>query len=107
MIYEWRIYEAFPGKMTALHDRFQKFTLRLFQKHGIKVVGFWETIVGTSNTLFYMLAFESMAEREKAWNAFVADPEWIEAKKVTEKDGPLVQRVINTLLGPTAYSPLK
>jgi hypothetical protein len=40
MIYEWRIYEVMPGKMNLLHDRFQKITLKLFEKHGIKVVGF-------------------------------------------------------------------
>jgi len=107
MIYEWRIYEAVPGKMPALHDRFQKITLKLFQKHGIRVVGFWEAIVGTSNTLYYMLAFDSMADREKTWNAFISDPEWIKARQETEKNGPLVQRVFNTLLGPTAYSPMK
>jgi len=107
MIYEWRVYEATPGKMSALHDRFQNVTLKLFEKHGIKVVGFWEVVIGTSNTLYYMLAYESMAQREKAWNAFMADPEWIKARRESEKDGPLTQRVVNMLLRPTAYSPLK
>ena len=107
MIYEWRIYEAVPGKMGALNDRFQKITLKLFEKHGIKVVGFWETVVGTSNNLYYMLAFENMAHREKAWNAFIADPEWIKARQETEREGPLVQRVFNMLLRPTSYSPMK
>ena len=107
MIYEWRIYEVMPGKMNALHDRFQKVTLKLFEKHDIKVVGFWEAIIGTSNTLYYLLAYENMAHRENAWSAFMADPEWIRARQETEKDGPLVQRVVNMLLKPTSYSPLK
>ncbi len=107
MIYEWRVYEVVPGKMGALNDRFQKITLKLFEKHGIKVVGFWEAVIGTSNTLYYMLVYDDMAHREKAFNAFLADPEWIKARQETEKDGPLVQRVINTLLRPTPYSPMK
>ncbi len=107
MIYEWRVYEVVPGKMNALHDRFQKITLKFFEKHGIKVVGFWEAIVGTSNTLYYMLAYENMAHREKAWNAFISDPEWIKARQETEKEGPLVQRVTNMLLRSTPYSPIK
>jgi len=107
MIYEWRVYEVVPGKMNALHDRFQKITLKFFEKHGIKVVGFWEAIVGTSNTLYYMLAYENMAHREKAWNAFISDPEWIKARQETEKEGPLVQRVTNMLLRSTPYSPTK
>ena len=107
MIYEWRVYEAMPGKMIALNERFHKITLNFFEKHGIKVVGFWQAIFGTSNTLYYMLAFENMAHREKAWAAFTADPDWIKARGETEKEGPLVQRVHNMLLKPTPYSPIK
>jgi hypothetical protein len=107
MIYEWRVYEAMPGKMTALNERFHKITLDFFKKHGITVVGFWEAIFGTSNTLYYMLAFENMAHREKAWAALMADPEWMRARQETEKEGPLVQRVHNMLLRPTHYSPIK
>ena len=107
MIYEWRIYEAMPGKMSALNDRFRKITLKLFEKHDIKVVGFWESIIGTSNLLYYMLVYDNMAHREKVWNAFRADQEWIKARRETEKGGPLVQRVVNTLLRPTSYSPMK
>jgi len=104
MIYEWRIYEVMPGKMDALHDRFQKIILRLFEKHCIKVVGFWETIVGTSNVLYYMVAFEDAAKRGEAWDAFYSDPEWI---KTSKEEGPLTQKIVNMLLKPTYYSPMK
>ena len=33
MIYEQRVYEALPGKMAALQDRFANHTIRLFEKH--------------------------------------------------------------------------
>ncbi len=107
MLYEWRVYEAVPGKMAALHNRFRNITLNLFQRHGIKVVGFWEAVIGASNTLYYMLTWENMAQREKAWNSFQSDPEWIKARQETEKDGPIVQRIFNTLLAPTPYSPMR
>ena len=107
MIYEWRVYEILPGRMANINNRFANITLKLFQKHGIKVIGFWEAIVGTSNTLYYMLAFENMAHREKAFNAFASDPEWIKARAESEKDGPIVSRVHNMLLRPTSYSPLQ
>jgi hypothetical protein len=109
MLYEWRIYSVVPGRMDALNERFANITLRMFEKHGIKVIGFWEAVIGTSNTLYYMLAFNDMAHREKAWNAFASDTEWLKAKKETEDraGGPLVERVENTLLKPTRYSPLK
>lgn len=109
MIYEWRIYEVVPGQMDALNDRFAMTTTKLFEKHGIKIVGFWQAIVGKSNTLYYMLAYDDMSHKEKAWNAFITDPEWIKAKKETQAraNGPLVKKVINLLLKPTSYSPLQ
>lgn len=107
MLYEWRIYDVVPGKMGALHDRFQNITLRLFEKHSIKAVGFWEAVVGTTNILYYMLTWENMTHREKAWNSFQSDPEWVKLRQETEKDGPLVQRVTNMFLKPTPYSNMK
>ena len=107
VLYEWRVYKVVPGRMGALNDRFQDTTLRLFEKHGIKAVGFWEAVIGATNVLYYMLAWENMTHREKAWNSFQSDPEWIKARQDSEKNGPLVERILNTLLKPTPYSPLK
>ncbi|MBX6378534.1 MAG: NIPSNAP family protein [Clostridia bacterium] len=80
-------------------------TTRLFQKHGIEVVGFWEAVVGQSNTLYYMLRFRDAQHREEAWASFLADPEWQAARAASEANGPLVARIHNSLLRPTAYSP--
>lgn len=107
MIHELRVYEAMPGKLPALHSRFRDVTLGLFERHGLKVVGFWDTVVGTSNQLTYLLAFDDLAQREQAWKAFQSDPEWKEARAASEKDGPLVARITNTILRPTDYSPVR
>ena len=107
VIYEWRIYEAVPGKMGALNNRFAKLTLRLFKKHGLKVIGFWQAVVGTSNVLYYMLAFDDLTHREKAWNAFRVDPDWIQGRAESERDGPLVAKVTSSILRPTNYSPMQ
>ena len=48
-----------------------------------------------------------MNERQRAWAAFRADPEWQEAVRVSEADGPLVERVINKIWNPTPFSPLR
>ena len=45
MIYELRTYQVVPGKMKNLNDRFANITLPLFEKHGMKVIGFWETTI--------------------------------------------------------------
>jgi hypothetical protein len=108
MIYELRIYEAMPGKLPALHARFANHTLRLFERHGISPVGFWTTYIGPSTTtLTYILAWSDLAERERRWDAFMADPEWIAARADSEREGPLLQRIQNQILTPTPYSPLQ
>ena len=105
MICELRIYHIVPGKMADINKRFRNHTMKLFEKHGIKVVGFWSTVFGESDELIYMTAFEDMSHRERAWNAFMQDPEWVKVKSESEVAGPLVARVSNRLLKPTDYSP--
>jgi len=77
LIYELRVYRCVPNRMPALLKRFETATLRIWEKHGIRQAGFWTTMIGESNQdLTYLLAWESLAEREKNWSAFVSDPEW-------------------------------
>jgi len=107
MIYEQRVYSAIPGKLPALLARFSNHTLKLFEKHGIKQSGFWTVLVGDGNNdLHYLLVWESLADREKKWNAFQADPEWIKARDDSEKDGPLIANIKSAFLRPTAFSAL-
>ena len=108
MIYELRIYRSVPGQLPALLSRFQDQTLRFWEKHGIRQVGFWTTVIGKSHLdLTYILAWESMAEREQRWTAFVKDPEWIAVVHETERDGPIVENISSELLAPTAFSVMK
>jgi hypothetical protein len=54
-----------------------------------------------------MLAWNSLAEREKKWNAFAVDPEWLTARAKTEETGQIVANIKNFILGPTPYSSVK
>ncbi|CAN5756499.1 NIPSNAP family protein [soil metagenome] len=108
MIYELRIYKCVPSKLPALLNRFANVTLKIWERHGIKQAGFWTTLVGESNQeLFYLLAWESLADRENKWNAFQADPEWQTKRAETEKDGAIVANVSSQFLAPTAFSSVK
>jgi hypothetical protein len=108
MIYELRIYQAVPGRLPDLLKRFDTITLKIWQKHGIQQAGFWTTLVGeSSQALTYFLKWESLADREKRWNAFQADPEWHSARAETEKNGPIVAKVSNSFLTPTSFSSVK
>ena len=108
MIYETRIYETHPGRLPALNARFRNHTMKIFERHGIKNIGYWTSEVGEySDRLTYIVAFEDAGPRERAWESFRNDPEWNKVREDSEKDGAIVKRVFNNLLTPTDYSPLQ
>jgi NIPSNAP len=74
----------------------------------IRQAGFWTTLIGrSSQEIIYMLVWDSMAEREKRWGAFLADPEWAAVVAKTEKDGQLVENISSQVLTPAAFSAVK
>jgi hypothetical protein len=107
--FEMRIYTTHPGKLDALNARFRDHTNRLFVKHGMQLVGYWTPTDGpeAENTLVYILAYPNRAARDAAWDAFRKDPDWVKAKDVSEKPGPIVLKVESKFLTPTDYSPIK
>ena len=107
MLYEPRIYEITPLRMKDINDRFANHTTKIWERMGIRTVGFWENVIGPSNTLTYMLAWESLAEREKKFAAFASDPEWLKVREETEKNGAIVLKSTNTIMRPTSYSAIQ
>jgi hypothetical protein len=108
MIYELRVYRCVPGRLPALLKRFDTVTLKLWEKHGIRQAGFFTTLIGESNQeLTYMLAWDSLADRDKKWTAFQADPDWIAARAQSEADGQIIGNIVSQLLVPTAFSSVK
>jgi hypothetical protein len=108
MIHELRIYRAMPGKMPDVLRRFETRTLKIWERFGIRQVGFWTTIIGPSHMdMIYLLEWASLAEREQKWAAFGADPEWQQVLADSEKDGTIVASVENRFLKPTSFSALK
>jgi hypothetical protein len=108
--FELRTYTASPGKIEALHARFRDHTNKLFVKHGMDLVAYWQAVSGDNaeNTLIYVLAFPSHEARDASWKAFQNDPDWKKAKADSEKDGvPLAAKVDSRFMTPTDYSPLK
>jgi hypothetical protein len=108
-VYELRVYHTNPGKLEALHARFRDHTCKLFQKHGMELVGFWTPIDGeeSKDTLIYIVAFPSVEAQKKAWQSFRADPEWIKVKAESEKEGSLTTKVESKNMKATDFSPLR
>ena len=108
MIHELRVYHCVSGRLPALLNRFETVTLALWEKYGIRQAGFWTVAIGESNQdLYYLLEWQSLAEREEKWNAFQADPEWQTKRAESEKDAPIVANVASQLITPTAFSSVK
>ena len=108
MIYELRIYDCLPGRLPALLKRFNEHTLAIWDRHGIRQAGFFTTVIGeNSNRLTYFIAWESLADREAKWAAFISDPAWHTARDDSERDGPIIANISSQLLAPTAFSSVK
>ncbi|HEY1858923.1 MAG TPA: NIPSNAP family protein [Gemmataceae bacterium] len=108
-IFELRTYYAASGKMDALNARFRDHTCKLFKKHGMEIVAFWNPSdpKDADKKLIYVLAFPSKEAADKSWKAFGEDPEWIKVKGESEKDGKLVDKIESVYMNPTDYSPMK
>jgi hypothetical protein len=108
-VFELRTYYANPGKMQALHARFRETTSKLFDKHGMTIIGFWTPIdtKEAERKLVYLLAYPSKEAADKSWKTFRDDPAWKAAKEASEKNGVLVEKVESVYLNPTDYSPVK
>jgi len=98
MIYEYRVYEATPGKLAQVVDLMEK-AVPFFKKHGMKLIGCWTPDVGESNLRFtYILGFDNMAHLETAWQGFKTDPEWRSISAEASKNGPITAAVYNSIL---------
>ena len=103
MIYELRTYTCYSGKQAAQVEAMEK-AMPILERHGIRLVGVWTTIIGRSEELVWMLEYESLADREKKWAEFHQDPE---LRKLLNELGPVAQFHENKILQPTAFSPLR
>lgn len=107
-VFELRTYTTLDGRLPALHARFRDHTMRLFEKHGMRNVGYW-TPTDRPNTLVYLIAHESRESAEASWQAFIADPEWQSVYAASTKAGPILVEdgIERHFLSATAYSPLQ
>ena len=118
--WELRTYTTEAGRLENLNARFRDHTVKLFEKHGMTNVCYWnlaESQKGAKNTyvagntLIYLLTHKSEDAAKASFGAFRADPAWIAAKEASEKKagGSLTVKdgVKSEFLVPTDYSPVR
>ena len=108
-VYELRTYTAPEGKLPNLQARFRDHTIRIFNKHGMKSVGYWvpQDAPTKDNTLIYIISHDSREQAKKNWAAFQADPEWKKVSAESQIDGRIVSGVVSVFMDATGYSPIK
>jgi hypothetical protein len=109
-IFEVRRYESNNPRSLARKIRmFDEGEHALFAKLGMVNVFFGETIAGADmQNLTYMVGFDDLAHREKAWGAFGSSPEW---KKMSSQpgvsDAEIVSNISNSIVRPLGFSAIR
>jgi len=109
-VYELRTYTSNEGKLVALNARFRDHATNLFDKHGMRNVGYWTPfdLPESQNTLIHLLHHESREQADANWKSFHNDPAWQRAAKESLRDGKsLAMPPDRIFLRPLDFSPLK
>lgn len=109
-IFELRAYESQTFLTLARKvAMFNGGEAQIFERLGMRPVFFGETLVGPRQpNLAYMLSFDSLADRDRLWNAFGSDPEWRKLSSQPQlKDEQIVANISNAILRPLPFSPIR
>lgn len=100
MILELRTYVPVKGREQALAHRFRDSTLAMFRRQKIHVVDFW---IAEDGEIGYLVGWEDPDHMKLGWDRFRDDPEWLDVKRSTEADGPLVEKIISKVVARPAF----
>lgn len=114
-VFELRTYTATAGNLPALNGRFRDHTMKLFAKHGMTNLIYWNYAADQPHAdrmLVYLLAHASEDAAKQSFAAFRQDPDWLAARTASEQKagGSLTEKeggVVSEFLTATDYSPLR
>lgn len=104
-IHQLRIYTIPADKVAAFHQRFKDHALRIMARHEFDVLATFQSEHDGKAEFVYLLQWPDEATMKERWAKFLADAEWIEIKRITGKDGALVDEIQDRVLKQTEYSP--
>jgi len=109
-IFELRVYHSPTSRqLAALNDRFEGKEIGIFHRSGIHPILYTNAVTGDHlPNLTYLIPFDSLAAREKAWAAFASDPEWIKVRaESVQKFGQISSVIEMSIWRATAFSPVR
>lgn len=109
-IFELRVYHA-PSwpHLKFLHERFAGPETKIFARNGVHPIFYTSCVIGPNMpNLTYVIPFESLAAREKAWSAFGADPEWVKVRQESiDQHGQMTANNLISIYRAAPYSPIR
>lgn len=107
--FELRTYTATPGNLAQINTRFRDHTTKLFKKHGMQNIAYFNSIEKdpANNKLVYLLAHKSEAAAKASFDAFRLDPKWIKVRNASEEKGKIVEKVESMFMTPTSFSTIR
>lgn len=109
-IFELRTYESNNRRTLARKIKmFDEGEIAVFRKVNIMPVFFGQTLAGQNMpNLTYMVAYEDLAAREKAWSAFGSHPEWVKMRgQPGVSDAEIVSGISNSIVRPLPFSGIR
>ena len=96
-------------QLGLLHERFSGPEIRIFHRVGVHPILYSQTVLGPNMpNLTYVIPFDDLAAREKAWDAFGADPEWLKVRRESiERGGQIASVNSISLYRAAPYSPVR
>lgn len=110
-VFELRVYES--NNPATLQKKVKMFAedgeIAIFRRVGIRPVFFATALTGSNlPNLTYMVCYDDLAARDKAWKAFLADPEWVKLRATPGlSDAEIVSNISNVFLRPLPFSPVR
>ena len=109
-VFELRVYHSPTARQNkALHERFSGHEIKIFHRVGVNPILYTTTVFGANRpNLTYLIPFDTLAAREKAWAAFSADEEWVRVRKESIDRSGQISSVMNiSLYKAMPYSPIR
>ncbi len=74
MIYELLTIDVKPNKVKEFNEFWLREALPVWEKHGIKHIGSWVTLIGKSNEVIRLFEYKDLAHFEQ-WRQFCSEDE--------------------------------
>jgi hypothetical protein len=76
MVYDVRTYDLHQGKVQEYMKAVREVGLPIRKAHGVKLAGWYYTVIGPITQVIHIWAYDSLAHLEKAKAEVEADPRW-------------------------------